>query len=328
MLFRDNKKEKLMGLGSFDFDENRVDYTNVYYVSTGASFFFNKTRRFFVARTKRLLKRIKTVTHVWVKLGRLIYFFKKAVNSRMGGGDGSFYSVRRLFLSGSVLAKYSSKRHGFKSLALRHLLSKLKVNVKVVTDNIRKVVRYLKKHGLAKFAWERRIIRPRNQLEYDRKNEGFLWNMHNYLNKEMVVKILSARRFRKRRNKLWLMNPKRKLLKRRTFRIRSYSVIFDLMGDSLNYFKMLKTLFTLNLLLVLVLLKLFIGDIDILTIVASFELLWASVMVIIMIISVFLSKISLIYFTIVLLCVSTIELVFCVSILFRLFKKNIIIWLS
>jgi hypothetical protein len=103
----------------------------VHYVNVTGCYFFNKTRRLFVARSKRVLRDRKVASAFWVKIGRLSFICKKAKNSRMGGGTGTFFSVRRFMEGGSAMAKYKSFRRGLYSIVINNLRRKLPTLVKV-----------------------------------------------------------------------------------------------------------------------------------------------------------------------------------------------------
>ena len=149
----ENCKINLNGIGSVKFKKSTTSlgYYKIFYVLRRSTFFFNKTRRFFLARTKRLIKKKKISSKFWVNLGKVVFFFKKPLNARMGGGSGSFFSVRRHLTAGSYISYNFSLRLGFNNKALRHINFKLGNFVSKSVVFIRKVSRGLIRKPLKKF---------------------------------------------------------------------------------------------------------------------------------------------------------------------------------
>ena len=129
--FENNIKSNFK-LISFNYQITNFDIRDeVFYVNTDSYHLYNKLRRLMVARTKRILKRNKITNIVWVKLGKIVSIFKKGLNQRMGKGDGSFFSVKRLYNSGSYLIYFLSKRSGFKKILYNYVKSKITKNIKI-----------------------------------------------------------------------------------------------------------------------------------------------------------------------------------------------------
>lgn len=83
-----------------------------------------------VARSKRVLKGIKGVSEVWVRLGNLVYISKKPLNSRMGKGNGSLFSIRRFIHAGSKILKHLSYRSGLNDVVLTYIKSRVVTGIK------------------------------------------------------------------------------------------------------------------------------------------------------------------------------------------------------
>lgn len=111
----------------FNFSKPQFSIAN--YNVLAPLFIFNKTRRLMVARTKRILRKRSVASKVWVKLGRIVFLFKKSLNSRMGKGIGSFFSVRRWLGAGSRLMSFYTKRSGFCKFVLRYIRARVQVPV-------------------------------------------------------------------------------------------------------------------------------------------------------------------------------------------------------
>lgn len=153
----------------FNFDKKQFNIVN--YNILSSLFIFNKTRRLMVARTKRLLKKKATASRVWVKLGKIVFLFKKALNSRMGKGTGSFFSVRRWLNAGSRLMSFFSRRSGFTKLVLRYIRARLQVPVTFFVLHSKNVFKFRKVP--AKFKRFYRLKLRKNKRYYSVFNYKF-----------------------------------------------------------------------------------------------------------------------------------------------------------
>jgi hypothetical protein len=116
----------------FNYNITNIDLRDeIFYVNRESYHLYNKLRRLMVARTKRILKKNRITKIVWVSLGKIISIFKKGLNQRMGKGDGSFFSVKRLYYSGSYLIYFFSKRYGFSKILQRYIKSKITNKLKI-----------------------------------------------------------------------------------------------------------------------------------------------------------------------------------------------------
>jgi len=73
-------------------------------------FLFTKFRRYLIARSKKNLNFNNNLNKVWVRLGLLVFLFKKPINSRMGKGGGSLFSSRRYVFANSLLFYITTKK--------------------------------------------------------------------------------------------------------------------------------------------------------------------------------------------------------------------------
>lgn len=171
MRIKSNKKIRISSLSYNFFTFDKPQFNVVNYNILSSLFIFNKTRRLMVARTKRLLKKKSTASKVWVKLGKIVFLFKKALNSRMGKGTGSFFSVRRWLNAGSRLMSFYSKRSGFTKLVLRYIRARLNVPVTFFVLHSKNVFKFRKIP--VKFKRFKRIILRKDNRYYSVFNYKF-----------------------------------------------------------------------------------------------------------------------------------------------------------
>lgn len=111
-----------------------------------------------------------------MKLGKIVFLFKKALNSRMGKGTGSFFSVRRWLNIGSRLMSFYTRRAGFYKLVLRYIRARLQVPVSFSVVKSKNFFRFRKlKTKVKRF---RRMKLHKDKKFYIKYNHKFTKKRH------------------------------------------------------------------------------------------------------------------------------------------------------
>lgn len=338
---KNSLKINFFKISTIDFPLLKSCYTLIYYVNNISIFFMNKNRKFFIARTKRILKLSKSCSSVWMKLGEKIILNKKAQNTRQGGGNGSFWATRRFCKVGSKLAQYYSLRKGIHSVAIKHLFSRLKKGVSVFFKklqknnkfSITKINRFIrpkekrkKKRYIARM-WIKPYHRDRKWQNKRRKKVcRQLWNMgqlRRRLKNRIIFKYLFINRKRKLRIfKVRRSYKRRKRMFRRHFIKLSYSdfkhkqyynvVLKENLTKKLKKSKfgnMLSYIFLLNMFLFSLILIFFFKKLTIFSLFMLVELFWIIMGSLFVLLAFYLSQISFLFISVSLICLSTIELI-------------------
>jgi hypothetical protein len=195
----------------------------------------NKIRRLMLARVKKIIKKKKIIKNFWFKLGHLTYIFKKGLNLRMGKGDGSLFSIRRIYHSGSFILIFKSIRYGYNNFIFRYIKSKLSTNVSVYC-NFFKDTRYFSKKSKKVF---KKLI-----YFFKKSKKFFLRFNYNFSNKGVMLWLLTYRFYRRysKKNILFSKNffffKKYRKLYKKNFK-KKYKYIFSSNKKFIFYFNFL-----------------------------------------------------------------------------------------